>query len=51
MRHLMLIIHFMTVNPQTNQIWIKLKQWTKNGGSYRRIYAEWNTRERNFQEL
>ena len=24
-KHLMVIDHFMTMNPQTNQIWIKIK--------------------------
>ena len=49
MKQLMVINRFMTMNPQTKQIWIKIEQ--KKGGYYRRFYAEWNTRERFVQEL
>ena len=48
----MVLNHFMTVNPQTNPIWVKIKtnRTKEKGGYYRRFYDEWNTRERYVQE-
>ena len=40
MKHLMVINHFMTMNPQTNQIWIKMKQYNKRKGSRNGIHGK-----------
>ena len=50
-KRLMVINHFVTMNPQTNQIWIKIKQNNKRNGWLLQEKVESNTRERYVQEL